>query len=207
MSNKGMIYVPPPSSSWSFYNQSSSVATTINNGAINLYMPKHGSANADNFTGYYRTAPSTPYTIIANVTYNAVDVNGTTGTFLTPGLGFTDGTACEFINPRCFSSGYGLTVLYCDSSTHGSANHFDDRPNTATAYPWPITQWYMLRDDGTNVFYYMSNDTQDNGRSWVKLFSNGRTTNFTKSSVGVFWGALGNVAMNCTINSWTSLAV
>jgi len=202
-----MQYTPPPTSGWSYYNQSSTTATTINGSAINFYMPKHGSAGADNFTGYVRTAPSTPYTIIANVTYNAVDINATTGLILTPGLGFTDGTSATWTNPRIFETGYSLTVLYAANSTAGSANVFSDRPATATAYPWPLTQWYMIRDDGTNVYYYISNDSQDNGSTWVRLYTETRTANFTHSKVGLFWAAQGHCDMNCTLNSWLSLAV
>jgi len=207
MSYKGQKLVPPPTSGWSWYNQQSSTATTIDNNAINFYTPKHGSANADDTTGYYRTAPSTPYTIIANLTYNGVDRNSTTGLVLTPGLGFSNGTTSSYINPRIYDTGYGLCVTYW--SVHGTANSndFNDQPATATPYPWSTTQWMMIRDDGTNVYYYMSNDNQENGKSWVKILSYGRNVYDIKANVGVFWNGRGNVDINCTINSWQVLAV
>jgi len=207
MSFEGQIFTPPPTASWNWFNQSSGTATTSKQNAINLYVAKHGSANTEGVSGYYRTAPSTPYTIIMNLVYNSVDINATTGKFATCGPGFTDGTKVIFLNPRVFNSGYSLYVTYFSNSTTLANEDFTDAPATATAHPWAASQWWMIRDDGTNIYFYISEDAQENGSSWVKVYSQARTTRLTPSSVGFFFNGRGNADINCTLNSWLSLGV
>lgn len=207
MSYEGQIFVPPPTASWSWYNQGSGTTATIDRNAINTVVNLHGSANSESVSGYYRTAPSTPYTIIMNLVYNSVDPNTTTNMFELPGPGFTDGTKVIWLNPRVYDSGYSLYVSYFSNSTTFSSNDFADHPATATAHPWPASQWFMIRDNGTNIYWYISEDNQENGSSWVQVYTQARTTRLTPSSVGFFFNGRGNTSISCTLNSWLSLGV
>jgi hypothetical protein len=202
MSFNGQIFTPPPISGWSSYNQTSTATLSANN-AINLYVAKSGTVNSDNCSGYYRAAPSTPYTIIANCTYNGVDINVADNLVLTPGLGFTDTTKLSFINPRFNTTvGYALCVSNFTNATSISSNVFSNQSAGVSMYPQPINQWWMLRDDGTNIHFYMSSDSQNNGSTWVSLYSVARTNFLTPSKIGLFWNARGNIDMNVTISSW-----
>ncbi len=205
MSYKGQIYTPPPTSSWSWFNQGSSVATTIDNNAINLYVPKNASGQSA--TLYYRTAPSTPYTIIANVTANPINKESSTSFYVPYMFGFTDATKVIAIMPRLQQSATNqLFVDYMATSTSINADLYISG-GTAGDYPYASNQWFMIRDDGTNIYLYMSADNQNNGSSWVKIYSEARTTHLTPSKVCFGAGPMGSCSLNVTLNSWLELAV
>lgn len=207
MSFIGQIYTPPPAASWSWFNQSTgSIVTTIDNGAINVFANKNVSGQ--NVTGRYRTAPSTPYTIIANVTANPINKEASSSFYNPYVFGFTDGTKLVAIMPRLQNSGtqQGLFVEYMTAYNNLSADLYISNIGAAD-YPYASNQWMMLRDDGTNIYLYMSGDSQFNGSSWVRIFSEARTTHLTPSSIIFGSGQMGSCSTNSTLNSYLVLSV
>lgn len=177
--NGEAVLKAPPLSSWSWLNQSSSVATTVSNNAINIYTPKFGSSSS-NLVAYYRAVPgSTPYHVVAKISDNPVDKSGGSANYGT-GFGFTDGGNMVVIQKNYnVSFSAGLAVNYW-SGTSGSPTVLYSALNPSSYYAKEIS-WFMIRDDGTNIYFYSSSD----GMNWVQAYSETRNTHVSMAFANI----------------------
>ena len=207
MSYEGKIYNQPALalSFGAWYNQASSVSTVINNDAVNIKTPKNSTGVS--ISGLYCAAPATPYTIIASISANPINTIGSSTVYNPYVFGFTDGTKVVAIMPRLQSSStQGLWVDYCATYSIFSTDLYVSH-SSGGDYPYQAAQWLMLRDDGTNIYFYMSGDNQQNGSSWVQIFTEARATHLTPSNIIFGSNPWGSCATNVTLNSATVFAV
>lgn len=155
--------VSPPTSGWSWVNQGSTTETDVGNGRLVLAAP---SAGGNNLVGRVRTAPSTPYAIVARV--NGI---GEIGQFDGWGLCFRESSTGEitffYYQPNSNTVNDKVVIEnWTDHDTFSSS--VDD------AFYGGIPTWLRIEDDGTDLTFSVSNDGFD--ASFVEMFTVGRTT-------------------------------
>jgi hypothetical protein len=166
----GPIYpmVAPPTSSWSWDNQGSATVTTTN-GGITMFAPASGTTETH---VYYRTAPSTPYTITAALLWaHTVPVD-----FHQYGICFRQSSTGKL---NTFTLGRNGAPFIIYSRKWTTTTSFSADYTSYTIYP---NNLYFLRitDNGTNRIL----DWSMNGQTWVTLQTIGRTDFLTADQVG-----------------------
>lgn len=203
---QGRKVARPPSTGWSWDNQTTS-AIDSTNGHEYLVVVRSGVAN--NLTLRYRTAPATPYTIKVALLhdYSGAPPGASGDGDATSALGvlFRD-SAGKIIT---FDIGYSTTTgalirtVKWTNSTTLSAATVTYSASTATpgnlgrfAYGQP--QWFAISDDATDLKFYWSID----GLHW-KLFDSRARGDFFTGGPGP--NAYGFGAFNSTNNSEMAL--
>jgi hypothetical protein len=164
--------VVPPSSGWSWDNQDGS---SVDSTAGELQFSSPQTASSAELSVYYRSAPSTPYTVTALI---ALAPCIGSGGF--PGFGL------------CFGDGSGQWVHFAIQPTQGRViwNEYTN----ATTYsasplifsgvhtePWLAPVWVRIQDDGANRISSISTT----GRQWQTLRTVTRTDFLTATRVGI----------------------
>jgi hypothetical protein len=181
-----------PTSGWSWFNQrGSTVATSSRDGSVHLNVPLGNAGTSTVASARMRTAPSTPYTIIANIEGLLMSAD-----FINYGLCF--GNAGSEI--RMLYLGYvsGNMNLYVAPTSGGTAG-------TAVFGPFSMNHnpptFLAIRDDGTNKKYYIGHEEEN----MLELYSEARATGFTPTQVGFFGSPRQNTwPVRVTLWSWKS---
>lgn len=173
-----------PFTTWA--NQGS--ATITNNAVgVSMYCPSSGGSNALRF--YYEAPPSTPYSFVAHVTMNQLDAghNGAAG------IGWSDGTAYQFIGlVGANASGAFINVQAWTNNSSFSTNNYSGAQTRTDC-------WFEIRDDGTTVYFYMSNDGINFLLAYSVLKSGGALSAYNRV------GLVGNGPGSDTYATYTSL--
>jgi hypothetical protein len=172
-------FVPPPTSSWTADNCG---VCTITSTSTEQYL--HSTAvgtTAQQFHGYYRTAPSTPYVITATMFHDTSGVSAANSSSnnASYGIGFRDGTGklavFQFIT---FSSGCEVTVSKWTNSTTPNSNPFSGSATISNCDPVLKQPTVMqIKDDGTTIYFQASID----GVNFYTVYSEARGTFFTST--------------------------
>jgi hypothetical protein len=173
-----------PFTTWA--NQGS--ATITNNAiGVSMYCPSSGGSNALRF--YYEAPPSTPYSFVAHVTVNQLD-SGHNGA---AGIGWSDGTAYQFIG-LVGANASGAFVNVQDWTSNSSFN-----TNNYSGLQTRTDCWFEIRDDGTTVYFYESNDGINFLLAYSVLKSGGALSSYDRV------GLIGNGPGSDTYATFTSL--
>jgi hypothetical protein len=213
MGFKGQVWVPPANTSFTNLNTNSLLTTSVvgnNNVIFNL-----NTHSGDNLIGQYISAPATPYCAIMNLECNPGDYNGT-GYSNQPtvlfGAGFYDGTKAVtmFMDWASSSNTMGVNIYQWSTTTNISSGVFGQR--YASGYPTGNISWFQVRDDGTNIYFYISTDgVTTQPTHWVKLYQQARTSYLSSpSKVGWFSDANGSGTTSptyYTLNSWQTVGL
>jgi len=202
MSYQGQVWVPPTNTSFTSFN-----SPTVQSVGSNIAMYQNSqSGGSDNIVGQYAVAPSAPYCAIANITFNPANYVGqaSPGTMLW-GMGFYDGTKLIMLNVRFAET----ETMWYNITEYSNVNTYFNNViggGTASGYPMSTIQWMQVRDDGTNISFYIATDGgQTQPTHWVQLYQQARTS-FLSNVNNVFWGLSatnGAVAPSyLTLNSW-----
>jgi hypothetical protein len=129
------------------FNHGAEVA--VDDGA-GIYLSEAAHSGSDNHRVYYKAAPATPYAITALV---MMEVCVTTYPVIDP-LGWRDSVSgkLEMWTVQGGASSIPTTV---DKWTNATTN--SSHPYVQTV-PVKNFNWYKIRDDGTNVYFYTSVD-------------------------------------------------
>ena len=177
----------PPASGWSWFQQeSSAVATSSRDGSIHLNVP---NKTTNHPSARMRSAPSTPYTIIANMEAPLLAAN-----YIAWGLCF--GNAGSEIRMLYYGYVDGRIDLYIVGTSGGDIGGATFGPLTLRNQ----LTFFALRDDGTNKKYYVGVEEEN----MIEIFSEARTTQFTPTQIG-FWAAprQNTYRVRLTLWSWT----
>jgi hypothetical protein len=193
----------PPSSSWSWDNQGGS-SVVSSNGSLNLIFAKTGATNG---RMYYRTAPSTPYTIVILLDVDlpgAVAANSPSFAEGVVGPGFRDGSSGKIMtwHNGCSSGQSASDIAKWTSTTSFSAVQDGMSPTGITTLhnlSFARRIWYRIGDDGTNIKWEYSLD----GFTWQTRYSVARGTFFASppNQVGIFCYTNGT-GPNVNVLSW-----
>lgn len=200
MSYEGFVQTPIGSNLGSWFHQVSATWTQVGN-KYNLYCPVDAGAG-DSHTGRYDTPPSTPYTVITRVVPNPTDA---TGLVLVGGLGITDGTKSMYLNIRyqANSQTSSWSVLYNATATTASANVAGYQ--YGPGFPWTTLGWMAFRNDGTNIYWYIGDES---GQNFYEVYNEAKGAHMTISGVGIFYDRGTNVkAVDVMVESWKVLSV
>lgn len=136
-------------------NQGSATMTDIANVGISFAAPSNGNVSSLRFK--WKTAPATPYTIIALTSSNGMNLGNNNGGGI---IGWYDGTA------KCHALEY-----YDQASTPVREGKWTNPTtlNSQTLLGAGNTPngWYRLKDDGTNI----SADFSFNGVDWLSVIA------------------------------------
>lgn len=131
------------------------------------------TSSGDAWRGYYMAAPGTPWQVYAKLKAPLIP-----STYHSLALFVTDGTKILAItitdqgNLSTYATQIGVN-RYTNATTYSAADY------ASQAIGWK-PEWLSIKDDGTNIHYYISN----NGQEWEQLFSASRTAFLTPSNVG-----------------------
>ena len=189
MSNIINGFTPLKTSDFTWYNQRSATSTD-SAGGINLYAPDYTPDQGYTFTSLYKTAPSTPYKVIANMQYTY-----TWQAYVCWGLCWVEngGKSINFMN-MTRDTNKGIGRIAC---------HYNSAPGTAdqrwdyTGDYYPDIRWFQLEDDGTNRNMYISLD----GVNWTLMKSESRTNYCTPNQVGICFSPY-NQIIYLSVNSF-----
>ena len=211
MSYSGQIWKPPVNTSFTTLNTGSLLKTsTVGNSTAIEIGP---ASSGDNAVGQYIAAPSTPYQVIFNISLSPGDMlaSGYTQGTLLFGGGWYDGTKLVTLFVGFNTSAIAVMNAYeWSTTTNIASNVFGSRQ--ATGYPTSTINWFMLRDDGTNINFYISTDgPQQSPIHWQKAYSQARTT-YLSAPTYVGWFADPNSSSSfpptyLTLNSFQSLSL
>lgn len=170
-------------------NQTS--GSTVANAATGVAVTVPSNGGADKFSVIKAAAPSTPYSFTALLTV-AVPISGN-GSLV---FGWSDGTkatALQLYPPLPYPN--SSAVGHMPTIAGGSVTNV-----ASSIYP-ATQQWIKLVDDGTNLYFYMSND----GASWLLLYSEARLS-YLASVSDIIFGVdyySGTGSVTASILSWT----
>lgn len=170
-------------------NQNS--ATIADTTAGVLLTAANASAN-DSWSIRYKTAPSTPYSITALISFLPWTVSSS-GDY-NVGIGFYDGTKTVVLRNLLHNNGaaFPLVSEYSGLTTWNS-NVWSGSTLSQTML------WMKIKDDGTNLLFYLSAD----GYNFTQVYSQGRTSYLT-GPTDIFFGAAANGGtLPATLMSWT----
>jgi hypothetical protein len=166
------------SSDFTWVNQSTSVAADVG-GTISIVAP---ATSGENCRILARTAPGTPYAVVAAIQGLAIYESGAPSL----GIGFREsGTG------KLHTFGFGITntnsqrlVLYdfTDPDTYGGTSRLSGL-NDKWIHIGSPTQWLKIEDTGTNLVYSVSLD----GIVWVEMLSHSRTAHMSGGPDEVFF--------------------
>jgi len=213
MSYRGNVWVPPNNSTFTNLNlQTGSSITNVGSGKALFYQPVTG----DNIQGQQFTAPATPYCVIGNLVCNQgdyVSASYTNDRSIMFGLGFYDGTKAVWggANWNSASDTMGYNIYHWSNLSTVAATQFGQR--FASGQPTGMIQWFQVRDDGTNIYFYIAMDgTSGNPPThWVKIYSEARTS-YLSAPTYIIWAADDSFATAATpayftLNSWQVVAL
>ena len=188
MSFSGYICFPPANLSFTTLNTNSQLTTsTVGN---NIAFQAANSHSGDNLCGIYVAAPSTPYSCIMQVQTNPGDyINNNSTLTVLAGPGFYNGTtAVTMFN--VWNNSYTMamdTYNWTNTTTIGGTLAGN---RIAQGYPTANLAWFLCRDDGTDIYFYLGTDgtSEQQPTHWVLLYSESRTSHFTSgpTDVGFF---------------------
>jgi hypothetical protein len=200
----GSQVTPPPSTGWSWDQQSTSTVDYSKGYGWGQFTPPTSSIV---LRTQYRTAPSTPYTLTARIV--AVD---TSGFFAGPsGAGDTGAAAVgwrdsggKYITFRIDEESGNSYALYVDkwnSSTSFNAAYVSYGPASGVSPAVIRPTWYLrFNDDGTNLNVSFSLD----GQHWSLWLTKSRTDFFPAGPNALFWGAYTNTdGVTYCLVDWT----
>lgn len=184
------VTLPVAVASWTWVNQSTSVATDVGGG---IYLITPIGSNAQNYRCLVKTAPSTPYTI--------------TAAFL-PDIWGGD-AALDSVNLICRESGTGKIQgpLWANSGSNvyhqqmTSATVHSSNPSNAGAWYQSQPVWLQLSDNGTNIISRVSSD----GRNWDQIYTQSRTAFMAAGPNQVGWAVNGYATVGqgaATLVAW-----
>jgi hypothetical protein len=161
----------PPSSGWSWVNQETSTVDTSHGG---ITITAAASASADNFRGYVRTAPSTPYTITALMLINFTYVPASWAA-----LGWRQSGDGKVVTLQLqpVTNPVQLRVASWNSPTSYNSLALDEALPVGPGY-----LWLRIADNGTDRIESISRD----GYHFTVVHSVGRTSFLTGDQVGFF---------------------
>lgn len=166
---------PPAIGSFTGVNTTggSTAVASDNGGSISVIKPAQSGIN---WTGWFKSAPSTPYTVTAAVMGWA----GRSSFLPAFGLGFRQ--ASDGAKLHAISVVHNTNVVSTEVRNYTSATAVGTAVraifNSRDMGLW----WMRLEDDGTNRKYHISID----GFTWSQLASHGRTTDITPDQIGFF---------------------
>jgi hypothetical protein len=180
-------FTPPVDGDFSWVNQGGASVTTVD-GGIYLDVPAN---SGDSVRARVKSAPATPYTIIAAFIFDHI---ASSATHWISGLCFRQSSDGKMVlfgpdgNNRANFKAYKMT----DATTYAGSEYLGGV--TYPAFTGPLW-WLAIRDDGSNRLLYASNDAEH----WRQLHTIGRTDFLTADQVG-FFGNVTNV--NVTGGAW-----
>lgn len=118
----------------------------------------------------YKTAPATPYTVIAKVALQSFTANANS-----VGIGWTDGTKLHTLILYPVGASNSVCGLACQKWTNATTFSAND---ASGAQFLPPTVWLGLKDDGTNAIFSYSVD----GTNFVQVFSVAKASGFLGAS-------------------------
>lgn len=180
----------PPLTGWTWDVQGSSAIDTSSGAYIEMDAAQYSSG----IRAYYRTPPSTPYTITAmfSISYAA-------GQDIALDFGFRDsGGKYVLIH---FSDNGNLYAFKFSSSNSPTADYLHVSRGLPTA---PLPVWLRIADDGTNItFSYGVQPFIGGPIAWVSLYSGSRTDYMSSGPDAVMWGSYTNGgATSVWLGSW-----
>jgi len=210
MSFEGQLIVPSVNTSFTNLNFITNAVTGTVGESKYLYVP--GAAN-HNVVGQYVGAPATPYCIIANLANNQGDYVSSSyvDEKIMFGIGFYDGTKLVVMTAN-YSSTVTMSLAVGEYATVSSTPTSVFGQSFATGHPSGMLQWFQIRDDGTNIYFYIAFDGgESQPLHWVKLYSQARTSYLANvNNVGWFCDSNGSASGNptyLTLNSWQTVAL
>lgn len=206
MSYSGNVLTPTNNLSFSNLNLITNSTTAQVGGSTILYIP---AKTGDNLTAQYVAAPATPYCLIANVVCNQGDYNTNNNTnTIVYGIGFTDLTKSVLLAMDWNNTTSSRMAVY-NFPTVTSVGVLAGNNSMASGQPTSLVNWFQIRDDGTNIYFYIALDGMEGAppTMWVKLYQESRTAHLASPS-NIFWGADSNgtgAATFLTLNSWQTV--
>ena len=168
-------------SSFTWQNQGGA-SVTDENGTVRMSVPTDAGTD---LRVQERTAPSTPYTYIAAMSFGifATD-SGCTPSF---GMGFRETSSGKAIFIHCFvnntSPGWPMKVAVTRYSSLTAFSADSRGPKGLMLLGSDGIVWFKIENDGTNLKYYISGD----GWTWIQVFSEGKAAYFSSGPDRVFW--------------------
>lgn len=174
--NRGAPVNPPVTSGYTWSHASggpTATNTDITNGPSILSHTAIGTG--DKFSAFTKSLPATPCSVVARFILNS---NAGTASC---GVCMSDGTKYYFIGPMIESN---ITRVW--SVKYSALNTYSGEYITRQDFPVNYGDMYMkITDDGTNRDSFFSND----GNSWQRFHTIGRTDFLTATTGGVFIGS------------------
>jgi hypothetical protein len=193
--------VPPPiAASWTQKNfGTNTTVTDVANGTA--LFDSSTAAVTNQARAIVIAAPSTPYTIDANLC--GIALNAATSEYFPFGVGWTDGTKVEYqgVYYEADSVIFGHTSVRTITTFTAAASEL----NAAYGLFNVADLWIRIADNATNISTFLSHD----GVSWLPIYNVAKSSGFLGSSgytnVGLFFegGFLGSGSSgNVTLRSW-----
>ncbi len=179
----GPQIVIPPTSSWTWDNQGSG---TVDASGVSLFLTLPLQTGACNL--YYRSAPSTPYTITAGF------MTESPGGDVALNFGFRDSSG-KFVFWHVANNG-NIYVFKFSSSTSPTAPYVVLASNLLTQVN---PKWLQITDDGTNLIFRWRLSPYD---SWQVLATEPRTDYLSSPTYVCFGGYVNGGIMRVSCFSW-----
>lgn len=180
----GIAFTDPAAQSWTNLNHGSGTYDKTSNRTLKIYEVGTGAFNV---RGWYKTAPSTPYTITAYIESYSYSAN-----VILSCLFFRESATGEIVT---FGYNLNATTPILTTTNWNSATSFSANANLTNSFLQP--KWLRIADNGTNRITSVSLD----GIYWIDIYTVGRTSFLTADQVG--FGVVlnaGNAA--CICYSW-----
>jgi len=133
---------------WTFLSQGSTTTAANANSCVTLTNTTPGSPAANQFHGIYQTAPAAPWQVVVKANGFIPQANNNrSGIFVSDGTKITE--LCVYYN----SGAAELLVQNLNNTTSFNGNVF----NGYAVFPSPF-YYYSIKNDGTNLNYYVSYD-------------------------------------------------
>lgn len=166
--------------SWAVQGAGATVADTAV-GSVQVYAPANASKHQ--YSLITRAAPATPYSISVMIAHVGRGQNNNAINF-----GWWNGLTGASAKTQMFHHSYG-DGLYVTHQNDGFANGATlavDAGPDGIAY-WGTETRFKIRDDGTTVYFYASQD----GISWILFYSVAKASGFLGSS------GYSNIVLGC----------
>jgi hypothetical protein len=154
------------SGSWTWVNQGSTTATVANS-LLCISTPAHSGIS---WSYIYKAAPGTPWQIVIQWCPMHLAQN-----YCNSGLVISDSSGKMAI----VSMGNGAGYLNCGVLRYNSPTSYSSEPSYT--YNISIPAYLSIKDDGTNLYYYCSND----GHNFLLMYQESRTAWFTSGPTRV----------------------
>jgi hypothetical protein len=169
------ITEPPILSGFSWVNQNGATVSQLggSSGPITLTSQQ---GNANNMNQQVLSAPATPYTLEAGF---FLTLRPNTSNFPSGGILFRNSSSGKLNIMQVQApnmTGLAWYSTFWTNSTTATSNGY-----TGLGIAQANLFWVRIADDGsTNRTYYVSSDS----RTWMQIFQEGRTNNFTADQIG-----------------------